>query len=198
MTERKRDGKRDGNSDSDNHNSHALAALTRDEFFAAGPIHQLELVCERVEQLSALVIERETELERGLMTTMPGPLSLAGQHTLVGRAALEGYAISSRNLEDATREMREALSRCYAAWKEQEAQQQQPEPRPDATWEIVTPCSYCNGEGTVEHQVEADAFRSRDCEHCDRGQIILLEMAYEDEAEVRADYPNAISIRRAI
>ena len=173
-----------------------VAALTRDEFFAAGPIRQLELVCSRLDQLCALVIERETELERGLMTTTPGPLSLAGPHTLVGRAALEGYAISSRNLEDATREMREALSRCYAAWQKQEAEQR-PELR-EATWEIITVCDNCNGEGTVEHQVEADAFRSRDCEHCDRGQITLLEMAYEDEAEARADYPNAISVRRVV
>lgn len=193
MTERKRDGKRDGNSDSDNHNSHALAALTRDEFFAAGPIHQLELICHRVEQLGELVMERETELERWIGVGF-GSMSMP-----TGRATLEGFALASKTLETASQEMRSALSRCYAAWKKQEAQQQRPKPNSTpSTWEIVLVCRDCNGEGTVEHQVEADVFRTRDCEHCDRGELTVTEMAYEDEAEVRADYPNAISIRRAV
>ena len=192
MTERNRDG----NSDSDNHNSHALAALTRDEFFAAGPIRQLELVCSRLDQLCALVIERETELERWPMTRNIS--RVRGPVTLVGDATMEGYAVASKTLEDATQEMRAALSRCYAAWQEQEAQQKQRPELREATWEIITVCDNCNGEGTVEHQVEADVFRSRDCEHCDRGEVTVTEMAYEDEAEVRADYPNAISVRRAV
>jgi hypothetical protein len=168
-----------------------VAALTRGEFFAAGPIHQLELVCERVEQLSELVMERETEMERHPMASP------------VGLATLESFAGTSETLETASQEMRSALSRCYAAWKEQEAQQQKRRPKRNptpSTWEIVLVCRDCNGEGTVEHQVEADVFRTRDCEHCDRGEVTVTEMAYEDEAEVRADYPNAISIsiRRAV
>ena len=164
-----------------------VAALTRDEFFAAGPIHQLELVCSRLDQLGDLVTERETEIERTATTT------------LVGRATLEGFALASKTLEDAAQEMRAALSRCYAAWKKQEAQQQLPKPNSTpSTWEIVIVCRDCNGEGTVEHQIGADAFRSRDCEHCDRGEVTVTEMAYEDEAEVRADYSDAISVRRVV
>jgi|TARA_Y100000310_G_scaffold135255_1_gene134134 hypothetical protein len=166
-----------------------LAALTRDEFFAAGPIRQLELVCSRLDQLGDLVTERETEIERPAAATAT---------TLVGRATLEGFALASRNIETACQEMHAAISHCYAAWQEQEAQQKQRPELREATWEIITVCDNCNGEGTVEHQVEADVFRSRDCEHCDRGEVTVTEMAYEDEAEVRADYPNAISVRRAV